>query len=176
MSVTDTMKAAFQSIAAGLSAASQAAVAADATAENIGQNAAGNGFTGIMQSLGRVRQLIQEARSHLGAAAATAADTQTVVNSIPQQLSPDQTVTVLAPLIERITAVDAGINGAAELTQQAKQAAAAALRGGSPEEMLARLDRIISVLTAIRQQSAAAREQVQQAILAARQTGKSAGN
>lgn len=173
MSVTDSLTTELQAVANGIGVAAQAAAAADATAENIAQHSAAQGFTGIAQSMARVRQVLQEARSQLAAAAATAGETTSAVAAIPQQMTPQQTIAVLTPLLSRLDAVDGAVTGAGQRTAEARQATLAALEGGQPDAMLARLNAIVQPLAGVGQRTTAARQHVQEAITAARQAGSS---
>ena len=175
MSVTDSLNTELQAVATGIGVAAQAAATADATAENIARHSAGQGFTGIAQSMARVRQVIQEIRSLLAAAISTAGETRSAVAAIPQQMSPQQTIAVLTPLLSRLDAVDGSVSAAGQRTAEARQATVAALEGGQPDAMLARLNSIVQALAGVGQRTMAARQHVQEAVTAARQAG-SQGN
>ena len=152
-------------------AACAAAAAADATAENIARHSAAQGFAGIAQSMARVRQAIQEIRSQLAAAEGAAGETRSAVAAIPQQMTPQQTIAVLTPLLSRLDVVDGSVSGAGQRTADARQATVAALEGGQPDAMLARLNAVVQALGGVGQRTTAARQHVQEAITAARQAG-----
>lgn len=100
----DDLTGRLQAVADGIGVAAQAAAAADATAENIAQRSAGQGFVGFAQSMARVRQVIQEIRSQLAAAEGRWRGDPVGGAAIPQQMSPQRTIVVLTPLLSRLGA------------------------------------------------------------------------
>ncbi|MEV7230753.1 DUF6244 family protein [Polymorphospora sp. NPDC051019] len=97
----------------------------------------------------------------------------TVLAAVPRQSTPQETVAMLRPAMEKLNGIHAGVGGCIGQVDQAKQIAAAVLHGGDPGPLLARLDAILQVLAGVGQHVDAVREQIEAAIGEARRTGSS---
>jgi hypothetical protein len=92
-----------------------------------------------------------------------------------KQASPEETVAVLAPVLERMNTVAGGVNASIEKVNQAQKLAASVLQGGAPGPMLAKLDAIRQVLVQVAQRAAAAKQHLEAALQQVRAVGD-AGN
>jgi hypothetical protein len=159
----------------GIGRAQETTAAADHAAGQIAARAAGSGFVGIAQAMARVRDAIKEVHAQIAGLGNSVNEARTPVASAPDQMSPQQTIAVLAPASEKIGTIHSEIGGAIAKVDQVRQLATATLQGGQPGPMLARLDAIKQVLVAVAQRGNTAKQQVETALAEARKTGD-AGN
>jgi hypothetical protein len=162
-------------MAAGLSKALEAAVAADSAAVQIAQRAAGSGFAGIAQSMNRVRDAIREISTGIAAAGQAVTEARAPGAAASEQSSPREAIAVLAAVVERLNTVHGRIGASVERVERAKQLAASVLEGGQPGPMLSRLDAVRQLLVAVAQRGNAAKQSVDTAMAEVRKTGD-AGN
>lgn len=160
-------------VRARIARAQDAAAAADTAAEQIASRAAASGFAGIAQNLVRVREAIREICVSVGALGQAAAEARAQVGTAPTQSSPEETINALSPVVHRVGELRQGISAAVEQVDRAKQLAAAALHGGQPGPLLARLDAIRQVLVAVADRAAAARQRAEAVAVQAGQVGDS---
>ena len=74
-------------------------------------------------------------------------------------------------MIQRLDAAHAAIAAVMDLIAKAQQLAAAALQGGQPGPILARLDAIREIMMAVAQRSSQAKDHITDALAEARTTG-----
>lgn len=171
MSDIDTISNELRALAAGLDKAQANAAAADSRAQEIAARAARSGFTGIAAGVSRIREAIREIRGRLAGVSRSVSEAAAPVAAAPKELSPQQTVVVLTPATEKITAARDGIAATVAKVDEAQRLTAAALQGGQPGPMLAALEAVKQVLIQVAQRCAVANQQVGAAIAAARQVG-----
>ena len=175
MSFSGDIDGSLAAMTTGVGRAQEATAAADAAAGQIAARAAGSGFVGVAQAMARVRDAIREVHAQVTGVGDSVDEARTAVASAPDQMSPQQTIAVLAVALERIGTVHTGIGAAVATVDQVRQLASASLHGGRPGPMLARLDAIKQVLVAVAQRGNTARQQVETALAEVRKTGD-AGN
>lgn len=175
MSGIDPIAADLAAMTAGLEKAQQAVNAADNTAVQIAQRAAGSGFAGIAQNMSRVREAIRKIATGVTAAGRAVEEARTPVAAAAKQPSPQETIAVLAPMAAQLDTIHGLLAAAVEQVNRAKQLAASVLQGGQPGPLLGRLDAIREVLSAVAQGGIGAKRNVEAAIAQVRSTGD-AGN
>jgi hypothetical protein len=158
-------------ISNGLDKARQATAAADDTAQKIATQAAGAGFTGIAQSLSRLRAAIREIQAGIAAADGPVREASAAIATVPKQATPQETRGVLEPVTQKLDGIHAAIAAVMEAITKAQQLAAATLQGGQPGPMLGRLDAIRQTMLAIAERNNQAKQHVTDALAAARTTG-----
>lgn len=169
--ITDELRA----MSAGVDKAQANTAAADATARDIATRAAGAGFAGIAAGMAGVRNAIGEIRARIAAAGGSIGQAGTAVAAAPREMSPEQTIAVLAPVQQTIDATHGQIAAAIAKVEETKQLAATVLRGGQPGPMISALEAIKQILVLVAQRAGSAKQQVQTGVGEARQTG-AAGN
>ena len=175
MSHIDTISGDLEAMSTGLGRAHDVAAAADNAAVQIAQRAAGSGFAGIAQNMGRLREAIRDIRAGAAAVAETVIQAHASLAAASKQPSPGETIAVLAPVMESLSTIDGRIGAVVETVTKAKQLVAAILHGGQPGPMLALLDAIRDVLVAVAHRGTAAKQHVETALAEVRKTGD-AGN
>ncbi|GAA0909297.1 hypothetical protein Vau01_105920 [Virgisporangium aurantiacum] len=161
----------FDVISTGLARAQDTAAAAHTAAEQIGSRAAASGFAGIAQNMARVRDAVQEMGESVGALVKTSAETRAQVAAAPKQLSPQETIGALTPVAHRLDEVRQGTSVSIELVNRTRQLVGAALQGGQPGPMLARLDAIRQTLVAVAERVTTAKQHVEAVIARVGQVG-----
>jgi Family of unknown function (DUF6244) len=159
-------------MAAGIGRAQKNTAAAVQAAGQIAARTAASGFTGIAQAMGGVGEAIKQLYAQLDHLGGQVDEARTPVAATPEQVSPQRTISVLAPTLEKIATIGAGIGTAIAKVDQVRQQTAASLEGGQPGPMLARLDAIKQVLIAVHQQGETAKQHVEAALTAARKAGE----
>lgn len=175
MSLIRNIDGELAAVTTGIGRAQETAAAADNAAGQIAARAAGSGFVGIAHAMARVRDAIKEIHARIAGLGTSVDEARTPVSSAPDQMSPEQTIAVLAPASEKITAIHGGIGATVTKVGEVQQLVAATLQGGQPGPMLGRLDAIKQVLVAVGQRCDAAKQHVETALAEARQVG-AAGN
>ncbi|MFB6392261.1 DUF6244 family protein [Polymorphospora lycopeni] len=173
VSLVDTIQAGLRTIAAGIGRAEEMAASVDHDARQVASQAVATGFVRIAQNMVGVREVLGQIRAGVGGLAVLAGEATTVLAAVPRQSTPQETVAMLAPVIEKLNGIHDGVGGCIGQVDQTKQITAAVLQGGDPGPLLARLDAIVQILAVVGQHVNAAREQVLAAIGEARRTGSS---
>ena len=155
----------------GLAKAQEVAVAADHAAQQVVQHAAGSGFAGIAQGLGRIRESIKEIHDRVSALNDPVTQAQTTIAAVPEQATPQETITALTPAHAQLDAVHNGIGAAMTKIDETRQLVAAALQGGQPGPMLTRLDAMKQTLLTVTQVRNTAKQQIETALAEVRKTG-----
>jgi hypothetical protein len=167
--ITDELRA----MSAGVDKAQANTAAADATAREIATRAAGAGLIGIAAGMSGVRKAIGEIGERIGAAGDSISRAATAVAAAPREMSPQQTIAVLAPAQQTIDGAHGQVAAAIAKVDETKQLAAAVLRGGQPGPMLAALEAVKQILVLLAQRAGSAKQRVQIGVREARQTGAS---
>jgi hypothetical protein len=172
MSLTDTIGAGVQSMAAGVDRAQQEAGAVDHAIEQITARAVASGFVGITVGLARAREALGQARSLLAQADGILGEASRSLTAVAQQPSPQETIAALTPVTAALSAVDGHITAAASSVDDTRRLVTAALQGGQPGPTLSRLQQVLQVLVAVRASGTEARQHVDAALAQAQQVGE----
>ncbi len=160
-------------MAAGVDKAQGDAATADARAQEIAARAARSGFTAIAAGVSQVRSAIAEVRARLVSVGGSINEAAAAVVAAPWEMSPEQTIAVLAPVQEKVGGVQDQVAATITKVEETKQVAAAVLRGGQPGPMVSALDAVKQVLVLVAQRAGTAKHGVQTAVGEARQLGGS---
>jgi hypothetical protein len=171
MPLTDSIRGELQAMAAGVGAAQQEAAAVDHAVEQIAARAVAAGFAGIAVGLARVRELVGQVRTRLTTAGGVLGEASRSVATVPQQPSPQETISALTPLLAALSSVDGGFAAAAAGIEEARRLVAATLQGGQPGPTLARLQHLGQGLAAVRARGGEARQHVEAALAQAGKVG-----
>ncbi|MBO4204776.1 DUF6244 family protein [Micromonospora echinofusca] len=171
MSLTDSISGDLQAMGAGVSAAQQEAAAVNSAVEQVAARAAAAGFAGIAVGLARVREVVGQVRARLTTAGGVLGEASRSVAAVPQQPSPQETISVLTPVVAALSTVDSAVAAAAAGIEEARRLAAATLQGGQPGPTLARLQQLGQTLAAVKTRGGGARQHVEAALAQARQVG-----
>ena len=90
--------------------------------------------------MSRVRDAISGIRTRLAALDGSIGEAVTAVAAAPKELSPEQVISVLSPVREKVGGVRDETVGTLTKIEEAKQLTAAVLRGGQPGPMISALD------------------------------------
>ncbi|MEV4847453.1 DUF6244 family protein [Micromonospora matsumotoense] len=172
MSLTDTIGADMQAMAAGVDRAQQEAAAVDQAIEQITARSVASGFAGIAVGLARARETLGQARSWLAQADGVLGEASRSLRAVPQQSSPQETIAALTPVLAALTALDGHVTSAGSAVDDTRRLLAAALQGGQPGPMLSRLQQVLQVLAAVRTRRTEARQHVEAVLALARQVGE----
>ncbi|MBO4209005.1 hypothetical protein GSF22_23820 [Micromonospora echinofusca] len=171
MSLTDSIRDDLQTMAAGVGAVQQDAAAVDHAVERIAARALGAGLAGIAVGLARVREQVGQVRARLTTVGGILGEASRSVSAVPRQLSPQEAITALTPLVAALAAADGAVEAAAAGIEEARRLVAAALQGGQPGPTLARLQQVGQGLAAVRARGDEARHHVEAALAQARLVG-----
>lgn len=171
MSVVESLGASLGAVGVGLDRAQQETSAADHAAEQIATWAAGSGFSGIAQSLTRVRAAIREIGTGISAVNGRAGEATALVAATPKQPTPQETRAVLEPLTQQLDGIHSGVGAVMEAIRKAQQLTNAVLQGGQPGPLLARLEAIRNTMLAVARHIAQAKEHTTTALAEVRKTG-----
>ncbi|WFE51226.1 DUF6244 family protein [Micromonospora sp. WMMD1155] len=172
MSLTDSIGADVQAMAAGVDRTQQEAGAVDHAIEQITARAVASGFTGIALGLARAREVLGQARSRLAQAGGVLGEASRSLSAVPQQSSPQETIAALTPVVAALTAVDGHVTAAGSAVDDTRRLVMAALQGGQPGPTLSRLQQVLQVLAIVRTRGTEARQHVDVALAQARQVGE----
>jgi hypothetical protein len=117
--------------------------------------------------------MIAEIRTRLAGVGSSIHEAAIAVAAAPKEMSPEQTVAMLAPVQEKVSGIRDQITATTTKVEETKQLAAAGLRGGQPGPMISALDSIKQVLVLVAQRGGTARQHVETAVAEARQMGES---
>jgi len=160
-----------RAMAAGVERAHADIGAADARAQEITAQAVRSGFAGIATGLAQVRQSLAEIRGRTAGIAVSTTEAITTAGSAVGELSPQQTITVLAPAQQALSAAMEKIVATIHKLAETRRMTEAVLRGGQPGPMLTALDSIGQVLEMVAQRGTVAGQSLNEAIAQARQVG-----
>ncbi|MCX4391347.1 DUF6244 family protein [Micromonospora peucetia] len=172
MSLTDSIGADLQAMAAGVDRAQQEAAAVDHAIEQITNRAVASGFAGIAVGLARAREVLGQARSRLAQAGGVLGEASRSLSAVPQQPSPQETIAALTPVVAALTAVDGHVAAAGSAVDDTRRLVTVALQGGQPGPTLSRLQQVLQVLVTVRTRGTEARQHVDTALAQARQVGE----
>ncbi|MEU7981413.1 DUF6244 family protein [Micromonospora sp. NPDC049081] len=172
MSLTDTIGADLQAMAAGVDRAQQETAAVDQAIEQISARSVASGFAGIAVGLARARETLGQARSRLAQADGVLGEASRSLRAVPQQSSPQETIAALTPVLAALTALDGHVSAAGSAVDDTRRLLAAALHGGQPGPTLARLQQVLQLLTILRTRRTEARQHVEAALAQARKVGE----
>ncbi|MEV0729554.1 DUF6244 family protein [Polymorphospora sp. NPDC050346] len=173
--LVDAVRAEIEAIRAGTELAQRQASAADHVAQQIAMQAAASGFAAIAQNMAMVRDIIGQIRAGVRSLSTLAGDAATVVAAAPRQPTPEDTITTIGLLDQKLGDIHAGVGACIGRIDQTRQLTGAVLQGGDPGILLARLDAVHQALVAVAQRGATLRQRAQFAISEARAIG-GAGN
>lgn len=173
MSHVEKITTELRTLTAGVERAQSLAAAADQQAQEIALRAGGAGFAAVATGVARIRGIITTIRGGLGGLAGAVGDATKRSAGVPQQATPEDTITGLTPVR---SAVD-GIRDQTAVTithvGEAQQLVVRALQGGQPGPLLQALESVKQVLVMLVQRTATTRQVVDAAIAEARQLGAS---
>jgi hypothetical protein len=161
-----------RAMASGIDRAQANAAGADNTAQEIAARAAGSGFAGIAAGMSGLRRSIAEIRARLAGVGVSLNEAATAVAATPREISPEQTVAALAPAQEKVGGIRDDVVAIIATVEETKRLAAAALHGGQPGPMISALEAVKEILVLVAQRGGTAKQHVETAISAARQTGQ----
>lgn len=171
MTTMEAIGADVAAIGNGLTVAAQCTARADQAAQQIATRSAASGFIGIARNLAGLREAIRDIHVGIATVTNTVGEASTAIAAAPRQPTPKQTTAVLDPLVQKLDAVHGGIGAVMDCVAKAQQRANAALEGGQPGPMLARLDEIRQTLLAVAQRKEQAKKNVDVARAEARKVG-----
>ncbi|MEV4725356.1 DUF6244 family protein [Micromonospora humida] len=132
MSLTDTIGADVQAMAAGVDWAQQETAAVDQAIEQISARSVASGFAGIAVGLARARETLAQARSRPAQVDGVLGEASRSLRVVPQQSSPQETIAALTPVLAALTALDGHVSAAGSAVDDTRRLLAAALQGGQP--------------------------------------------
>lgn len=162
-------------LTAGIGRALELTAGTAHAAGQVATRAAGSGFAGIAQRMAEVRDAVQALHGHIAGIDQSIGEARSPVTRVPDQLSPQDTIEVLGPVVRQVDAVQTAIGAAIAKVGEIRQRTAAALQGGQPGPLLQRLDVIRQVLSAVLQRCGTAKQHVDTALAEVRRVG-TAGN
>ncbi|MEO3778212.1 DUF6244 family protein [Micromonospora sp. B11E3] len=174
MSHVEKITGELRALTTGVERAQGLAAAARQQAQEVALRAAGAGFAAVAAGVARVQGAISEIQDGLGGLATSIGAATKTTASVPQQATPQETITGLTPVLD---AVDGARDATARVIDQvgeAQRLATLVLQGGQPGPMLAGLESVKQVLTMVLQRTGAARQSVEAAIAEARRLGSDA--
>ncbi|WP_431728494.1 DUF6244 family protein [Verrucosispora sp. TAA-831] len=173
MSHVDKITGELRALVAGVERAQGLAAAADRQVQEVSLRAVGSGFAAVAAGLTRVRGAVTAIQGGLGVLAGSIGETTKATAAVPQQATPQETISGLTPVE---AATDSARDAAAGVIRQvgeAQQLVNMVLQGGQPGPLLQALESIKQVLVIVVQRTGTARQYVQAAIAEARQLGSS---
>jgi hypothetical protein len=173
MSRIEKSSGALQAATTGVTTAQQRAAAADHQAGEVQQRAMAVGFGGIAQGMAAVRNDIAEINNRLGALQGPLGEASKAVAAAPREGAPEQTIAALTPAQQRIDTTHQATAGVLTKVEETKQTVQRALQGGQPGPLLGALDAAKQIMLQTRQHVAVAKQEVEAAIVEARQMGSS---
>ncbi|MGC4792199.1 DUF6244 family protein [Micromonospora sp. DT178] len=175
MSHIEKITGELRALTTGVNRAQTLASAADNQAQEVALRAAGAGFAAVAAGLTRVRDGIATVRGGLGSLATTIGEATKNTAAVPQEASPHETITGLAPVHHAVDGIRDTAAATIAQVGQTRQLVTTVLHGGQPGPLVQSLEQITQVLTLVVQRTTTARQAVETAIAEARQLG-SAGN
>ncbi|MGC5331459.1 DUF6244 family protein [Micromonospora sp. DT62] len=175
MSHIEKITAELRALTTGVDRAQGLAAAADNQAQEVALRAATAGFAAVAAGLARVRDAISEIRAGLGSVATTITEATKATAAVPQEASPHETITGLAPVRNACDGIRDAAAATAAQVRETRQLVTTVLHGGQPGPLVQSLESITQVLSLVAQRTSTARQAVETAIAEARQLG-SAGN
>jgi hypothetical protein len=167
-----------ESIAADLAGAVEALALAEqqaaAAAEQAGQvivRAAGTGFQGVATAMVGIRDQITTIRGALANAAMPGQDAATAVRAVGDQSSPTEANGHLSTAMDKLDTMRKSVVAIGEQTATVMSRVEAALHGGQPGPLLARLDGIRQQLATTNQRTDAIRTRIAATIARGGQLG-----
>ncbi|MFG3710185.1 DUF6244 family protein [Micromonospora sp. NPDC047730] len=157
----------------GVDRAQGLAAAADDQAREVALRAAGAGFAAVAAGTARVRQEITGIRESLTGLATSVGEATTAAMAVPQEATPQQTITVLTPVRNTVDGARDAAAGAIARADEARRLTAVVLQGGQPGPLLSALSSIKQFLVLVVQRAGSARQFVEAAIVDARRLGAS---
>jgi hypothetical protein len=158
-------------MADGVDKAHQDAAAAHSVTEEVIRRTAALGFGGIAQALRAVLDAIAQMRGQLSTVTGCINDAARPVAAAPKEVTPQQTIAVLLPAMDRITAARGHTAATISQVDETKKRVLAILEGGQPGRILAALDAMRQTLVHIAQRADTAKQRIAAAVEAARKTG-----
>lgn len=175
MSHIEKITGELRALTTGVDRAQALASAADNQAQEVALRAAGAGFAAVAAGVLRVRDGISVVRGSLGSLATTIGEATKATAAVPQEASPHETITGLAPVRNACDGIRDAATATAAQVRETRQLVTTILHGGQPGPLVQSLESITQVLSLVAQRTVSARQAVETAIAEARQLG-SAGN
>lgn len=155
----------FDLVLAGLSEA------ADYAQRAAGRMAAG-GLRGVAGSIGHIRQTIETNHHEVADLAARAAPLSAAVETVTGGSTPDELIRALSPVAEKLERLPHDtLKSANHSLRDTKIEIGRLLKGGSPEQLLARVDRAQSTLRAVHAHLVRAQDAANTVLTIGRQAG-----
>jgi hypothetical protein len=171
VSLIDEVDGSLAAMSTGVGRAVELTMEAHEAAEQIALRSAASGFAGIAQRMGQVRVAVEELGGQLTVLGQAVMQARGPVGRVPQQMTPEDIITILGPLEEQLAALHSQVGAGINRVDQIRQLVVGALQGGQPGPMLRRLDAIRQTLTLVAQHADAGRQQAEVAVAQARQVG-----
>lgn len=175
MSLISTIEHELETMTTGVGRAMEMTSEAGIAAAEVGSRAAASGFTGMVQRMAHVRDAIQHLRGQLAVIGRSINGARALVDRAPDQMSPQDTINVLAPVGEEVAVIRAAIDAAVAKVDQLHHQVVHVLHGGQPEPMLRRLAAIRQLLLAVAQRGHNVTQQLDTVLAEVQQIG-AAGN
>ncbi|WP_433394003.1 DUF6244 family protein [Micromonospora sp. KLBMP9576] len=173
MSHVEKITTELRTLATGVERAQSLAAAADQQAQEIALRAAGAGFAAVAAGVARIRGVITTIRGGLGGLAGAIGDATKATAGVPEQASPEETITGLTPVQSAVDGIRDQTAATITHVGEAQQHVVVVLQGGQPGPLLQALESIKQVLVMLVQRTATTRQVIDAAIAEARQLGSS---
>jgi hypothetical protein len=171
MSLVDDIRSEATAMRDAVTSAQTTADGAHAHAGRIADEANRMGFRGIAGRLIEVQRAVVEIRSRLVAADDRLDEARTSIGTASAQSSPQQVIDAVAPVQAAVGTVQDIVSETIAQVSSAQRLVAAALDGGQPGPMLARLESIRTTLAGVLGQCDMASRHVTAALAQAQQAG-----
>lgn len=131
-----------------------------------------NGFAGVAANLSRVGDDAQKLQAMTADVRSTVQGAAGQARSVTDQSTPTEVVDQMTPAVKGCDDGLTGLNNLAQATGQAQQHVNSALSGGSPGQLLAKLNNVRSFQRAAYKDVAEAKKAAEAALTKARQAGE----
>jgi hypothetical protein len=145
----------------------------DNQAQEVMARAAAAGFAAVAAGMGRVRAGISTVQGGLGGLAGVVSEASTAIAAVPQQASPQETISGLSPVSSAVVRAREAATAAIAQVGEAQQLVVTVLQGGQPGPLLQALDSVKEVLVLMVQRTAEIGDLVDAAVKEAGQLGSS---
>lgn len=147
--------------------------AADRQAQEVALRAAGAGFAAVSAGMVRVSSAITGVQGGLGSLSGSIGEARKAAAAVPDRATPQETTSGLAPVQAAVDTIRDAATGVVSQVGEAQQLVTVVLHGGQPGPLLQALESIKQVLVLMIQRTGGTRQQIEAAIIEARQLGSS---
>ncbi|WP_431973388.1 DUF6244 family protein [Micromonospora haikouensis] len=175
MSHIEKITGELRALMAGVERAQTLVAAARNQAQEVALRAAGAGFVAVAAGVTRVGSAIAEIQGSLVGLSGSIGEATKATAAVPREATPQETIAGLAPVQGAVDSVRDATTGTITKVGETQQLVAMILQGGQPGPLLQALDGIKQVLVLVVQRTGTARQDIEAAIVEARQLG-SPGN